>query len=163
VAAAARAELGVKAEVVIIGGGPAGLAAGMALADRGVSVLICESSADPGHKPCGEGLQPAALRELDFLGVSGAELSAAGSALLGVRYLSPLGQRAEGHFARPGLGLRRSELQRLLRARAERQPTLHLLSADARVLQQADGRLGVRVDGSVSMPRLIIGADGLNS
>lgn len=151
------------AEVLIIGGGPAGLSAGVALAEYGIAVLICEGTADPGHKPCGEGLQPAALRELELLGVNGAELSDAGSPLLGVRYVSPLGQRAEGLFARPGLGLRRGELQRLLRARAERQPTLRLLRADARVLQRANGLLGVRIDGSISTPRLIIGADGLNS
>jgi menaquinone-9 beta-reductase len=153
----------VTVEVVIIGGGPAGLSAAVALAEHGVSVLLCEASADPANKPCGEGLQPAAVRELELLGVDRAELSAAGSPLLGVRYVSAFGRRAEGLFAEPGLGLRRSELQRLLRARAEQQPTLRLMNADARVVQQADGRLGVRVDGSLSTPRVIIGADGLNS
>ncbi len=151
-------------EVVIIGGGPAGLSAGVALADYGVCVLICEAGADPGTKPCGEGLLPAALRELVLLGVDETELWAAGVRLSGVRYLSAAGQCADGFFSgRQGLGLRRSALQRLLRALAGQKTTLHWLKAEARVVQQANGRLGVRVDGTVLNPRLIIGADGLNS
>ncbi|MEM2265858.1 MAG: FAD-dependent monooxygenase, partial [Candidatus Hadarchaeales archaeon] len=41
-------------EVVIVGGGPAGLAAALSLLEEGVSPLVLERSAEFGHKACGE-------------------------------------------------------------------------------------------------------------
>ena len=153
-----------KADVVIIGGGPAGLSAGIALAQLGSSVLVCEGALSPGSKPCGEGLLPAALRELVSLGLPEAELLSAGRPLRGVRYISEAGRRAEGRFAAgPGLGVSRSSLYGMLRQLAERTPRLGLLHASARLLTPDSGRLQVQVDGHLLTPRLVIGADGLNS
>jgi flavin-dependent dehydrogenase len=151
-------------EVVVVGGGPAGLSAGVELAKQGISVLVCESSSNPGNKPCGEGLLPGALRELGQLGLDEAELLAAGRPLLGVRYTSAAGRRAESSFPDGhGLGLKRCSLLRLLRALAERTPHLRLLKADARIVVQRGERLGVRIDGRLIAPRLVVAADGLNS
>ncbi|MEM2866365.1 MAG: NAD(P)/FAD-dependent oxidoreductase [Candidatus Hadarchaeales archaeon] len=41
-------------EVVIVGGGPAGLSAALSLLEEGVSPLVLEKSAEFGHKACGE-------------------------------------------------------------------------------------------------------------
>jgi len=41
-------------EVVVVGGGPAGLSASLALLERGVSPLVLERSLEPGQKACGE-------------------------------------------------------------------------------------------------------------
>ena len=80
-------------DVVVIGGGPAGLAAAVGLGRAGKSVLVCESAADPGSKPCGEGLLPRAVRELCSLGLRSSELLAEGRLLQGVSYVSASGVR----------------------------------------------------------------------
>ncbi len=41
-------------EVVIVGGGPAGLTAALSLLEEGISPLVLERSAEFGHKACGE-------------------------------------------------------------------------------------------------------------
>ena len=43
-------------DVLVIGGGPAGLAAALAVRQRGMSVIVADSCAPPIDKPCGEGL-----------------------------------------------------------------------------------------------------------
>jgi menaquinone-9 beta-reductase len=151
-------------EVVVIGGGPAGLATAVALARAGSSVLVCESAAEPGLKPCGEGLLPRAFQELCSLGLSSSELLAEGKLLHGVAYISASGVRASARFGEgPGLGLRRTALQRLLRGLAERTPGVSVRHGDARLRLEQSGDCCVLFDGQRFTPRLVIGADGLNS
>ena len=56
-------------EVLIVGGGPAGSAAGVALARAGRSVTIVDKATFPRDKCCGDGLTTGALRELELLGL----------------------------------------------------------------------------------------------
>jgi 2-polyprenyl-6-methoxyphenol hydroxylase-like FAD-dependent oxidoreductase len=57
-------------EVVILGGGPAGLAAGIALRQRGIGCLVVESRLPTIDKGCGEGLMPDAIASLLFVRVT---------------------------------------------------------------------------------------------
>lgn len=59
-------------DVLIIGGGPAGTAAGMALRRRGRSVMIVEQRRFPRDKVCGECLSSLGIGVLERLGVAGA-------------------------------------------------------------------------------------------
>jgi flavin-dependent dehydrogenase len=56
-------------EVLVIGAGPAGIAAAMTAHRAGRSVLVVDRATFPRDKICGDGLTTAALRELDTLGL----------------------------------------------------------------------------------------------
>ena len=58
-----------KAEVVVVGGGPAGASAAIRLARRGIDVWVLDRARFPRAKPCGEFLSPGATPILEELGV----------------------------------------------------------------------------------------------
>ena len=57
-------------DVVVVGAGPAGVAAAVPLARAGRQVLLVDRATFPRDKCCGDGLTTAALRELQALGFS---------------------------------------------------------------------------------------------
>ena len=61
-------------DVIVVGAGPAGVAASITLARAGRDVLVADKAAFPRDKCCGDGLTTAALRELEALGFSPAGL-----------------------------------------------------------------------------------------
>jgi len=63
-----------QTDVLVIGGGPAGAAAGYWLAQQGVDVTIIERKTFPREKTCGDGLTPRAVKQLHDMGL-GEQLS----------------------------------------------------------------------------------------
>ena len=57
-------------EVLVIGGGPAGAAAGYWLARHGHDVTVVERKTFPRDKTCGDGLTPRAVHQLDEMGLT---------------------------------------------------------------------------------------------
>ena len=53
-----------KPDVVVVGGGPAGLAAALASRAQGLEVLVVDCAEPPIDKTCGEGLMPDSLTEI---------------------------------------------------------------------------------------------------
>jgi geranylgeranyl reductase family protein len=56
-------------DVLVVGAGPAGAAAGLAARRRGLDVLVVDKATFPRDKTCGDGLTTAALRFLEQLGI----------------------------------------------------------------------------------------------
>lgn len=144
-------------DAVVVGGGPAGLAAAIALRLAGARVALVEPRQPPIDKACGEGLMPSALAALETLGV---DLSARGRAFRGIRYVSE-STIAEADFpdrAR-GRSVRRTELHAALLARAEE------LDVELRFGERAEALTprGIVTQGGEIAARWVIGADGLRS
>ncbi len=58
-------------DVLVVGAGPSGSAAAAWLARAGVDVLLVDAATFPRDKPCGDGLTPRAIAELEALGLDG--------------------------------------------------------------------------------------------
>ena len=144
-------------EVLVVGGGPAGLAAGIALRARGVDVTVVDGLAPAIDKACGEGLMPGALEALERLGVKmGAE---DGVRFEGIRFCDAK-RRVEARFPRgAGMGVRRLRLHSRLAERAEACGVTQLWNTRCQLL-------GVRralVDGEEMSFRYLVGAEGQSS
>jgi flavin-dependent dehydrogenase len=102
-----------RADVLVIGGGPAGAAAAARLAAGGLRVVLCERQAEPHPQVCGEYVSAAAAAELDQLGLPPCRLGArplARARIWGSDLVAEL--PASGH------GLSRARLDRILLAHA---------------------------------------------
>jgi 2-polyprenyl-6-methoxyphenol hydroxylase-like FAD-dependent oxidoreductase len=154
------------ADVVIIGGGPAGLGTALELAQAGVSVILCERNNFPIDKPCGEGLMPEGVAHLRRLGVMAHLDPQHMSRFEGVSFINRHGARASSIFdqAHTGMGVRRTALSQALYARASQMSNLSILSS-TRVLsiENKNQFMLVKHNTGSLRTRLIIGADGLRS
>jgi geranylgeranyl reductase family protein len=106
-----------RADVLVVGAGPAGSAAAMMLARTGRAVTLVDRCAFPREKVCGDALIPDALNALEHLGVKDVVLR--GSRHLdGVRVFAPNGRAVDvdGECA----SIPRLVLDELLRAEAVR-------------------------------------------
>jgi flavin-dependent dehydrogenase len=140
-------------DVLIVGGGPAGLSAALIAARRGLSAAVIEPRPGDLDKACGEGLMPPAVRALAALGVD-----PPGHRFTGIRYLDPSGDVFAPFPDGAGLGVRRTTLHHALReaVAAAGVPTIPA-RVDA-VRQDADGVEAVGLRG-----RYLLAADGLHS
>ena len=57
-------------DVLVVGGGPAGLATAIAARRKGLSVVIADGTVPPIDKSCGEGLMPDGVELLHHLGIT---------------------------------------------------------------------------------------------
>ncbi|HXS93675.1 MAG TPA: FAD-dependent monooxygenase [Candidatus Limnocylindrales bacterium] len=139
--------MSVKESVLVAGGGPAGLAAAIALRQRGFPVTVADAAHPPVDKACGEGIAPIGLHALSRLGV---ELEGYGFPFHGVRFVDgPF--TVEAPFpSTAGLGIRRTVLHALLMRRAE-----------ALGVRFAWGKTVANLSATPS--HWLIAADGLNS
>ncbi len=58
-----------RADVIVVGAGPAGATTAAYLAQAGVDVILVEKTAFPREKVCGDGLTPRAVRQLVRMGI----------------------------------------------------------------------------------------------
>ena len=136
-------------DVLVIGGGPAGLAAAIAARLKGFEVTLADAAHPPIDKACGEGILPVGVEVLRRLGVALSTEDA--FPIRGIRFCSD-GTCVEAKFQSGfGMAIRRTRLHGIL---AERAGALGVRLA-----------WGTRITDSSSLPscRWIVGADGQNS
>ena len=144
----------IDADVIVVGGGPVGLAAAIEARLANLSVLLCEPRTSPVDKACGEGLMPGALRLLSRLGVD-----PSGRDFCGIRYVGG-GLAVEHRFRTgPGRGVRRTVLHGQLARRAAQ---VGVQTVPTRVNLVRQDAAGVTVDGALRA-RWLFACDGLHS
>jgi flavin-dependent dehydrogenase len=140
-------------DLLVAGGGPAGLATAIHAARAGLEVAVAEPRPAPIDKACGEGLMPGAVRALAGLGVT-----VGGHPIGGIRYLDH--RRGAQALFRDGLGrgVRRTDLHAALARRAAELgvPVLPLRVGAVRQDHRAVSAGGITA-------RYLAAADGLHS
>jgi flavin-dependent dehydrogenase len=146
-----------SADVFVIGGGPAGLAAAISARLKGFDVVMADVARPPIDKACGEGLMPDSFGAMRNLGV---RLDAEQSfPFRGIRFHGAGVSVAATFPEGLAVGMRRTRLHEVLMNRASEAGVsmlwgtrVHGVSGDT-----------VWLDGAAVRSRWIIGADGQNS
>lgn len=159
-----------RAEVVVVGGGPAGSALACLLARRGHDVLLLEEKRFPRDQVCGESVSPEGWRLVELIGAQDRVRALSPQAVRGMRLTAPDGTSFTGryHSERPGFAVRRLALDAALLVAAR--------DAGARVVEGARVQDLLLDAGSVAgvtaerdgyplrvRARLVAGADGRRS
>jgi flavin-dependent dehydrogenase len=141
-------------DLLVIGGGPAGLATAIEAQLAGLETLVVDRRKPPIDVACGEGLMPIGVERLSRLGV---DVSDAEHAVFrGIRYLDG-GLAAEARFKRSfGLGVRRTVLHRALHRRAVDVGVEFRWGVTARAIRPG----GVETDTGPVCARWLVAADG---
>ena len=150
-------------DLVVVGGGPAGLALATASARLGLDVLVVEQRRFPVDQPCGEGLLPAGLRALEALGLRAAIGSGDASPVTAIRWVDLAGPALEVALPAPGgLGVRRTALSAALLAGA-REAGARILEAEALAHRRGAESVEVNTTAGAVRGRILVAADGRGS
>jgi flavin-dependent dehydrogenase len=142
-------------DLLIAGGGPAGLATALHAVRAGFDVVVAEPRRTPVDKACGEGLMPGAVRALHAL-----DVRVPGHQITGIRYVQGA-RHAQAAFRHAlGLGVRRTDLHAALHQA--------VIAAGVPVLPVRVGEIrqdatGVTAVGTGLRGRWLVAADGLHS
>jgi flavin-dependent dehydrogenase len=145
-------------DLIIVGGGPAGLATAIFAARSGLTSLVLEKRSLPLDKPCGEGVMPPGVDSLREMGVSVPHVS-----FTGIRYVDG-DVVAEGRFEGSlGWGVRRTALVRALTERASELGVELCYGAPFTEWSVLADRVRVRSSVGDIEGKYLIAADGLHS
>src|SRR5438045_1131993 len=103
-------------EVIVVGGGPAGLAAAIASRQAGLSVTVIDHARPPIDKACGEGIMADGLAALARLGITVTPDQA--FAFRGIRFVDNSHTVEAGFSSGEGFGIQRVILHELMLRRA---------------------------------------------
>jgi menaquinone-9 beta-reductase len=145
---------GLTTDVLVVGGGPAGLSSAIALRQRGIDCVVVEALSPTIDKACGEGLMPDALATLASLGVVIPERD--GYPFRGIRFANSVHQ-VDAFFPHgTGIGVRRTRLHSSLAEHAHAAGAQVLWSSRLKLL----GQNSALINGEEIKFRWLVGADG---
>jgi menaquinone-9 beta-reductase len=152
-----------RADVVVVGAGPAGTSAAITLARHGRSVVVIDKAVFPRDKCCGDGLTTLALRELDHLGLDPADVpdwfdvtAAALRSPSGREVVVPLPSDGKYAAVTPRLQLDDALVRLARRAGADVRDG-HAF----RAIDQQPDHVVVQADGLRITARFVVAADGM--
>lgn len=145
-----------QSDVLIIGGGPAGIATAIAARLKGLTVTVLDARTPPIDKACGEGLLPEAVSALRHLGIDPA--CGFAHSFSGFRFADE-DSSACAHFPDEAYGIRRTVFHCLLVGRAE---DLGVSFRWGTRLTRLDSYRAHTTDGMIAY-KWLVGADGQNS
>jgi geranylgeranyl reductase family protein len=153
-----------RSDVLIVGAGPGGCAAGLVLASAGLDVCIVDHRSFPRDKTCGDAVASDAMAIADHLG-AGSELRRGPHALVRAsRAVFPDGSHVSRGHHEPGYIVPRRHLDDVLRRAAERAGANVLEKIHVRRLRRAGGRVtGAEGSELEWNAKVVIAADGPGS
>lgn len=146
-----------ETDVFVVGGGPVGLAAAIAIRKKGFEVTVADGVSPPIDKACGEGLMPDTLAALQMLGVNARDGD--GCAFRGIRFIEGKSSVDANFPSGHGIGLRRTVLHQKIVERATACGISLMWNTPVTGIYD-DGAV---VKGGLVRAKWIIGADGSNS
>lgn len=148
-------------DCVIIGGGVAGLALAIYLAQSGATVALIEKKHYPLHKVCGEYIS---TESLDFLERLGLDLKALHLPYMSrLKLSSPLGISAKGPLSIGGIGLSRYALDHKLYQIAKANGVLFYTDTTAGAVTFDEDQFTIQIPDGNLQAKVLIGAYGKNS
>lgn len=166
------------ADVLVIGGGPAGATAAFQLASAGISVTLVDRARFPRDKVCGESLSPGAMARLRAIGMwpadeAGSQNPPASMPVRGMKVRSPRGTTFSGAYRSgangAGLAVRRTVLDHSLLERARERGARIVEGIEVtrgEVTAEGGATIFARANGNASLryeARRVIVADGRRS
>ncbi len=150
-----------ETDVFIVGGGPAGLAAAIAVRQQGLRCMVADWASPPIDKACGEGLMPDSLAVLTSLGISlnGYETGH----FQGIKFVGQEGSVAADFPHGSGRGIRRVLLHQAFVDHAAACGVEMLWQSRVSQVNAGNNRVSLLLNGSPVTCKWIIGADGQNS
>ena len=150
-------------DLVVVGGGPAGLAVAIVAAEQGLSVLVIERRDFPPDKACGEGVLPPGVKALQRLGIADRFDHSTSYPFVGIRFIQEDGSAAQAFMPSHGMGIRRTVLVEALARRAEELGAVlrHRCSVNGVEATSSDA-VAYTTEGKI-FGRLVVAADGLHS
>lgn len=151
-------------DVLIVGAGPAGCAAGIELRRAGIDVLVIDAAHFPRDKVCGDAVSNDGMREIDALGAGDAVRRGPHALVRRAAAVFPDGTRISRDYAEPGYIIPRFHLDDCLRRVLEEHGAR--LVQDCRVTELTSEHgsvVGAAAGQRRWSAKLVIAADGYGS